>query len=258
MNLPVSRRDFLGTSAGSAVALTTGPLLAQADALPSQKVTLGIMGLNRGMQVIDALEKQPGVVIKYVCDVDSKRADKAKAQLERNGKQHPQAITDFRRILDDREVDALFCEAPNHWHGPATILACAAGKHVYVEKPCSHNPWEGEQMIAAARKHNRAVQMGVQRRSTPGVMEAMTKLHEGVIGNVYCARSWFNNRPTITGNRQANCPARDARLRTLAGTGPACHMSTTASIITGTGSGTGGMESSVIMGSMLWTCAAGV
>ena len=112
MNLPVSRRDFLGTSAGSAVALTTGPLLAQADALPSQKVTLGIMGLNRGMQVIDALEKQPGVVIKYVCDVDSKRADKAKAQLERNGKQHPQAITDFRRILDDREVDALFCEAP--------------------------------------------------------------------------------------------------------------------------------------------------
>ncbi len=97
MNLPVSRRDFLGTSAGSAVALTSGPLLAQADALPSQKVTVGIMGLNRGMQVIDALEKQPGVVIKYVCDVDSKRADKAKAQLERNGKQHPQAITDFQK-----------------------------------------------------------------------------------------------------------------------------------------------------------------
>ena len=172
------------------------------------------MGLNRGMQVIDALEKQPGVVIKYVCDVDSKRADKAKAQLERNGKQHPQAITDFRRILDDKEVDALFCEAPNHWHGPATILACAAGKHVYVEKPCSHNPWEGEQMIAAARKHNRAVQMGVQRRSTPGVIEAMTKLHEGVIGNVYCARSWYNNRrPSLgTGKQTAPPPTLDYEL----------------------------------------------
>ena len=193
-----SRREFLGTTAGSIVALASGPLLAQADALPSQKVTIGIMGLNRGMQVASALEKQPGVVIKYVCDVDSKRADEAKAQLERSGEQRPQAITDFRRILDDKEVDALFCEAPNHWHAPATILACDAGKHVYVEKPCSHNPWEGEQMIVAARKHNRAVQMGVQRRSTPGVMEAMTKLHAGVIGNVYCVRGWYNNnRPSL-------------------------------------------------------------
>ena len=257
MNLPVSRRDFLGTSAGSAVALTTGPLLAQADALPSQKVTLGIMGLNRGMQVIDALEKQPGVVIKYVCDVDSQRADKAKAELERNGKQHPQAITDFRRILDDREVDALFCEAPNHWHGPATILACAAGKHVYVEKPCSHNPWEGEQMIAAARKHNRAVQMGVQRRSTPGVMEAMTKLHEGVIGNVYCAAAGT----TTAGHRwePASKLLRPQRSTTNFGRDrpPACRMSTTASITTGTGSGTGEMESSVIMGSTLSIFAAG-
>ena len=225
MTLPASRRQFLGTSAGSAVALASGPLLAQADALPSQKVTVGIMGLNRGMEVAAALEKQPGVVIKYVCDVDSKRADEAKAKLERSGKQRPQAITDFRRILDDKEVDALFCEAPNHWHGPATILACDAGKHVYVEKPCSHNPWEGEQMIAAARKHKRAVQMGVQRRSTPGVIEAMTKLHEGVIGNVYCARSWYNNNRAIAGDRQADRPAGDARLRALAGAGPAHALS---------------------------------
>ena len=130
----------------------------------------------------------------------------AKAQLERGGKQRPQAITDFRRILDDKEVDALFCEAPNHWHGPATILACAAGKHVYVEKPCSHNPREGEQMVAAARKHNRAVQMGSQRRSTPGVIEAMTKLHEGVIGNVYCAAELVQQQPAIAGDRQADRP----------------------------------------------------
>ena len=207
MNLPVSRRHFLGTSAGSAAALTSGPLIVQAGALPSQKVTVGIMGLNRGMQVINALEKQPGVVIKYVCDVDSKRADKGKADLDKGGIQHPQAITDFRRILDDKDVDALFIEAPNHWHAPATILACKAGKHVYVEKPCSHNPWEGEQMIAAAKSYDRAVQMGVQRRSTPGVIEAMTKLHEGVIGNVYCARSWYNNhRPSLGKGKQVDPP----------------------------------------------------
>lgn len=208
MPSPVTRRQFLGTSAGSAVALASAPLFAQADALPSRTVTVGIMGLNRGMQVIAALEKQPGVVIKYVCDVDSKRADQAKAQLEKNGKQRPQAIGDFRKILDDKDVDALFCEAPNHWHGPATILACAAGKHVYVEKPCSHNPWEGEQMVLAARTHDRAVQMGVQRRSTPGVIEAMTKLHEGVIGNVYCARSWYNNtRASLGTGKPADPPA---------------------------------------------------
>lgn len=208
MTLPVSRRQFLGTSAGSAVALAAGPLFAQRDALPSQKLTIGIMGLNRGMQLAAALETQPGIVIKYVCDVDSKRADQGKAQLEKTGKQRPRAITDFRTILDDREVDALFCEAPNHWHGPATILGCGAGKHVYVEKPCSHNPWEGEQMVAAARKYNRVVQMGSQRRSTPGVIEAMQKLHEGVIGNVYCARSWYNNsRPSLGVGKPAEPPS---------------------------------------------------
>jgi predicted dehydrogenase len=206
MLLPLSRRGFLEASAGSAAFLASGPLFAQSGALPSQKVTVGIMGLNRGMQVIAALGKQPGVAIKYVCDVDSQRADAAKARMERSGPQRPQAITDFRRILDDREVDALFCEAPNHWHGPATILGCAAGKHVYVEKPCCHNPWEGEQMVAAARKHQRLVQMGVQRRSTPGTIEAVAKLHGGIIGNVYCARSWYNNNRASVGTGKPAAP----------------------------------------------------
>ena len=208
MTPSVSRRRFLGASAGSAAAWSAGPLLAQAGALPSQKVTVGIMGLSRGMQVADALKDQPGVVIKYVCDVDSKRADDAKAKLEQGSKQRPQTIGDFRKILDDREVDALFCEAPNHWHAPATIAGCAAGKHVYVEKPCSHNPWEGEMMVEAARKHNRAVQMGSQRRSTPGVIEAMAKLHGGIIGNVYCARGWYNNnRPSLGTGRKIDPPS---------------------------------------------------
>ena len=149
---------------------------------------------------------------------------RARRSWRSSGPQRPQAITDFRRILDDKDVDALFCEAPNHWHGPATILACAAGKHVYVEKPCSHNPWEGEQMIAAARKHNRAVQMGSQRRSTPGVIEAMAKLHDGVIGNVYCAEL-VQQQPGLARDRQADRPAGDPRLRTLAGSGPAHALS---------------------------------
>ena len=84
-------------------------------------------------------------------------------------------MKDFREVLEDKAVDVLSIAAPNHWHAPATILACAAGKHVYVEKPCCHNPHEGELMVAAARKHKRVVQMGNQRRSCPWVIEAMLK-----------------------------------------------------------------------------------
>ena len=203
---PSSRRQFLGSSAASAVALSSGPMIARGGQVPSERVTVGIMGLKRGMEVAAALQNQPGVVIKYVCDVDSRRAEEGKAKLERGGPQRPEAITDFRRILDDPEVDALFCEAPNHWHGPATILACEAGKHVYVEKPCSHNPWEGERMIEAARKYDRAVQMGVQRRSTPGVIEAMARLRDGVIGEVSCARTWYNNARGSLGIGEPTAP----------------------------------------------------
>ena len=121
-----------------------------------------------------------------------------------NVEKFPQAIGDFRKILDDSDVDALICAAPNHWHAPATILGCAAGKHVYVEKPCSHNPREGELMVEAARKHNRAVQMGSQRRSGPGTIDAMKKLHAGAIGRVYLVRSWYNSaRATIGVDRGA-------------------------------------------------------
>src|SRR5262249_2593679 len=95
----------------------------------------------------------------------------------------------------------------NHWHAPATILACAAGKHVYVEKPCSHNPNEGELMVAAARNHKRFVQMGNQRRSWPKIIEAMDQLHKGIIARGYLAQSWYyNRRPSIGHGKEAPIP----------------------------------------------------
>jgi predicted dehydrogenase len=116
---------------------------------------------------------------------------------EKQGRK-PKVVGDFRRILDDPEIDAIVIAAPNHWHAPAAILACAAGKHVYVEKPCSHTPAEGEMAVAAARKHNRIVQMGTQRRSYPSLQEAMAKIHAGELGTVLYARTWYNNRrPSI-------------------------------------------------------------
>lgn len=166
------------------------------------------MGLSRGRSLAVSFAKQPGVVVKYVCDTDQSRAESGARLLEGASGQAPQAVGDFRRILDDAEVHALICAAPNHWHAPATILACAAGKHVYVEKPCSHNPSEGELMVQAARKANRAVQMGAQRRSGPGTIEAIRKLRDGAIGRVYLARCWYGNlRPSIGRGKPAPVPA---------------------------------------------------
>jgi len=194
MSPPLDRRQFLGRSAvtGAVAGLGFGRFLSAADS-PSERVVVGVMGLSRGRSLAVSFAKQPGVEVKYVCDVDTTRASSCAELLLGAGHKTPQAVTDFRRILDDPEVDALICAAPNHWHAPATILACAANKHVYVEKPCCHNPHEGELLVQAARKYNRAVQMGSQRRSGLTTQEAMQKLHEGIIGRVYLASSWYNS-----------------------------------------------------------------
>lgn len=206
-NLPLSRRSLLSSSAASAV-IAALPSAARAQApAPSDTVTVGVMGLNRGMALCSTFASRPGVRLKYVCDVDSHRLASALKSLG-NLDQPPQSMHDFRAILDDPEVDALVVAAPNHWHAPASILACAAGKHVYVEKPCSHNPREGELLVQAARQHNRAVQMGSQRRSAPGFRTAIDLLQSGSIGRVYLARSFYNSaRESIGIGKREPVPA---------------------------------------------------
>ncbi len=206
----LNRRHFVlqSTAAAAGATLLNLNLKSLADEAPSNQVTVGVMGLSRGRSLADSFAKQAGVVVKYVCDVDTTRAEAGAKLIEGATGKAAQPISDFRRILDDKSVDAIICAAPNHWHAPATILGCAAGKHVYVEKPCCHNPREGELMIEAARTHKRAVQMGSQRRSGPGTIEAIRKLHEGKIGRVYLARSWYSNqRGTIGRGHSADVPA---------------------------------------------------
>jgi predicted dehydrogenase len=126
-----------------------------------------------------------------------------------SGKQSrkPEGISDFRRMMDDPAVDAIVIATPDHWHAPATIYACAANKHVYCEKPACHNPAEGEMMLSAARKFDRKVQLGTQRRSWPGIIEAMQRIKNGDIGRVLLSNSYyFNNRPTIGHGRAATVP----------------------------------------------------
>jgi predicted dehydrogenase len=196
----MQRRQFLGAAAATGAALAAPNVLRAQGG--SNQLVVGVMGTgSRGTSLAQAYARLQGITVAYVCDVDERRAGQAAekvAQAAPQGTPAAQPVKDFQRILDDRNVNIFICAACNHWHAPASILACAAGKHVYVEKPCSHNPREGELLVQAARRHDRKVQMGNQRRSWPKVQEAMQALKEGAIGRVYLARCWYqNNRPSI-------------------------------------------------------------
>jgi predicted dehydrogenase len=208
----MERRNFIktGTMAAAGVGLSTVnfPLFGR-NFSPNEKVLIGVMGTNgRGLEHIKSYTKIPNVEIAWICDVEEVARNKGMDLVEKLTGKKPTGITDLRKLLENKDLDALTIAAPDHWHAPAAILACAAGKHVYVEKPCGHNPAEGELLIKAARKYKRHVQMGAQRRSMPSLMDAMKQVHEGVIGNAYFAKGWYaNNRKPIGTGKVIPVPA---------------------------------------------------
>ncbi|HVJ80644.1 MAG TPA: Gfo/Idh/MocA family oxidoreductase [Planctomycetia bacterium] len=194
------RREFLGAAA----AAVAGSASAAGSHPAADRLVVGIMGTGgRGMDHARNFSKIKGVEVGYVCDADMNRAQSAADALLKIGAPKPKVVQDFRRILDDREVDVLIVATCNHWHAPAAILGCTAGKHVYVEKPCSHNPREGELLVEAASKNKRQVQMGNQRRSWPKVREAIEFVRGGGIGNAYFAKCWYANGRGSIGKGQA-------------------------------------------------------
>lgn len=198
----MERRKFIQNVAITGTSLLVGPGLAMGGIFkgsPNKKVVIGVMGVNsRGAFLAQKLAVLPDVEIGYICDVDSNAMAKCIADIAKITGKKPTGIADVRQLLEKKDLDALVIAAPDHWHAPATILACQAGKHVYVEKPCSHNPHEGEMAIAAAAKYNKLVQMGSQRRSFENVQKMVAELHAGVIGRAYFARGWYvNNRKSI-------------------------------------------------------------
>ncbi|NLX56643.1 MAG: Gfo/Idh/MocA family oxidoreductase [Planctomycetaceae bacterium] len=206
----LDRRRFLQWTAGTSVVACTAVSTAQQASSAADRLRVGVMGVNgRGRSLAQNFASRPGVEVAYLCDVDSRAIETAIAALKEvlgTEAREPQGVADFRRVLDDPQVDALVIAAPNHWHAPATILACAAGKHVYVEKPCSHTAEEGELALAAARKYNRVVATGTQRRSYGVIVEGMNKLREGVIGEIRYARSWYRARRPGIGRGQVMDP----------------------------------------------------
>jgi predicted dehydrogenase len=203
----INRRGFLAGASAATIALATHRTARAAAA--NEKVVLAIMGANnRGSQLATTFAKLPNAEIAYICDCEENAIKKGIAAATSQGGKAPKGIKDFRKALDDPAVDALVVAAPNHWHAPATILATAAGKNVYCEKPASHTAEEGERMIAAARSSKKVVQIGLQRRSVDFYQKAIAKLHDGAIGKVLYARStYFNNRPSIGRGKETAPPA---------------------------------------------------
>jgi predicted dehydrogenase len=208
----MQRRSFIRNTAIASTSLfVSSDLLASGiyKGSPAKKVVLGVMGVNsRGAFLAQKLAAIPDAEIGYICDVDTNAMNRCIADIEKITGKKPKGITDVRQLLEKKDLDALVIAAPDHWHAPATILACQAGKHVYVEKPCSHNPKEGEMAIAAAAKYNKLVQMGSQRRSFNNVQKMVQELHAGVIGRAYFARGWYvNNRKPIGVGKAAPVPS---------------------------------------------------
>jgi predicted dehydrogenase len=204
-----NRREFLkqtgqGVAATAAVGWAARAAGAKEENAP---LTIGVIGVGgMGGNHLKQLTTNAEVRIAYVCDVDQNRLAQAAKTVESGGREAPKAVNDLRRVLDDRSVEAVWIATPDHWHAPAAILACQAGKHVYVEKPCSHNLREGRLMIEAARKHQRVMQVGTQSRSTPHVMEAIKRLHAGEIGEVLVAKAWNSQRRRSIGHAKPSDP----------------------------------------------------
>jgi predicted dehydrogenase len=209
MRETLDRRNFLGVSATSGLALGLAALPARAEIKgANEKIIVGVMGTGiRGSGVAPAMEALENVEVAYVCDVDRGRVESTAGAVSKVKGRTPKTVTDFRRILDDNKVDLLVVCACNHWHAPAAILAMAAGKHVYVEKPCSHNPREGELLVEASRKYKKQVQMGNQRRSWPRIIEAIQLVRDGVLGRTYLAQGYYYSvRPSIGKGKPASPP----------------------------------------------------
>jgi predicted dehydrogenase len=199
----VTRREFLDTlavgAAGLAISSTAksyGQILGSND-----RLNFAVIGLHsRAYAHLSALKaNKADARIAYVCDVDSNTLAKFAKDTQQMMGEAPATKKDFREILAIKDVDAITIAAPDHWHTPMAIAGLQAGKHVYVEKPCSHNPAEGALLVRAQQKYGKQVQMGTQQRSSPHTIEIVDKIHNGLIGQAYYAKAWYSNTRTSIG-----------------------------------------------------------
>jgi predicted dehydrogenase len=208
----MSRRKFIDTVAvGTASLAVTSTAKSYSQIVGSnERLNFAIAGLNsRGYAHLAGLKaNKTAARISHVCDVDSGILHKFADATQRAMGEAAKPEKDFRRVLEQKDVDAFTIATPDHWHTPMAIAALQAGKHVYLEKPCSHNPAEGEMLLAAQQKYQKLVQMGTQQRSSPHTIEIIAKIHAGAIGKTYYGKAWYSNtRRSIGIGREVPVPA---------------------------------------------------
>jgi len=213
--MKISRRFFLKTAGTTSALLTVGGILPGFSAASysriigaNERIRLSIVGVNgRGTALSGNFARMPGGEVATICDCDKRAMDKCIEATKKMQTSVPKGEKDFRKSLADKDIDAVVIAMPDHWHTPAALLALQAGKHVYLEKPVSHNPREGEMLIEATAKYGKTLQVGNQRRSWPNLIQAIHELHEGVIGKIHSGKMWYANaRPSIGFGKIARVP----------------------------------------------------
>ncbi len=203
-----TRRQFLKSSASAGLLLTAQFPAFSRILGANERLAFGVAGVNsRGMAHLTAITLSPNCEVGFICDVDSRALEKAQNWvLEKTGRK-PKGYRDFRQMLEEADLDAVTIATPEHWHAPMAIMALQAGKHVYVEKPCSHNGFEAEMLIEAQAKYGKLVQMGNQQRSAPSSIEGIQDLRNGLIGDLHHAKAWYAaNRGSIGKGKPVGVP----------------------------------------------------
>ena len=193
----ISRREFIDTLAiGAAGLAVSSTAKSYAQILgANSRLNFAVIGLNsRGYAHLSSLKaNSKNVRISHICDVDSNILQRYAARVQTELGYSPVAEKDYRSLLAAKDVDAITIATPDHWHTPLAVAGLQAGKNVYVEKPCSHNPAEGVLLVEAQRKYGKLVQMGTQRRSSPLFIDLVDKIQNGLVGRAYYAKAWYSN-----------------------------------------------------------------
>ena len=199
-----NRRSFLRNASLAAAGVTAGmPLLSNSVIGANRRINVAVFGTNgRGNYLAEVFARATDCAVTGIGDVDLRAVAKAQETVVKGGNKKPTGNQDFRRFLDDRDIDAVVIATPDHWHAPMAIMALEAGKHVYLEKPCSHNPAEGDMLVAKQKKTGLVVQMGNQTRSSRSLNRIVGEIRDGLIGKAYAGKAWYSNIRGEMGRRE--------------------------------------------------------
>jgi len=199
------RRSFIKKSALGATGLAFGLSAKSYGNIigANDRINFGVAGIHsRGKALVKSSLSSPNTAIPFVCDVDSRVIEESTQMVKKLSGKSPKSYVDYRKMLEESDLDAVAIASPEHWHAPMAIMAAQAGKHVYVEKPCSHNAREGEMLMEVQKKTGKKIQMGTQQRSAPTSMQAIDEIKKGIIGVPYYGYAWYANSRKSIGTGQ--------------------------------------------------------